>query len=97
LNNLGVDVKNGVVTIAGIVRNYPDHGSALAIISTTAGVKDVVGEIAIAPVSIMDDNLRIRLARAIYGDPNLQKYALDPQAPIRIVQCAMEVKRNFCT
>jgi osmotically-inducible protein OsmY len=84
-NNLGVDVKNGVVTIAGNVRDYPDHDSALAIISTTAGVNDVVDEIAVAPVSIMDDNLRIRLARAIYGDPSLQKYAIDPQAPIRIV------------
>jgi osmotically-inducible protein OsmY len=77
-NNLGVDVRDGVVTIAGNVRDYPDHDSALAIISMTAGVKDVVDEIAVAPVSIMDDNLRIRLARAIYGDPNLQKYALDP-------------------
>lgn len=84
-NNLGVDVKNGVVTIAGNVRNYPDRDSALAIVSTTAGVKDVVDEIDVAPVSIMDDNLRIRLARAIYDDPSLQKYALDPQAPIRIV------------
>jgi osmotically-inducible protein OsmY len=84
-NNLGVDVKNGVVTIAGNVRDYPDRDSALAIVSTTAGVKDVVDEIAVAPVSIMDDNLRIRLARAIYGDPILQKYAIDPQAPIRIV------------
>ena len=84
-NNLGVDVKNGVVTIAGNVRDYPDRDSALAIVSTTAGVKDVVDEIAVAPVSIMDDRLRIQLARAIYNDPNLQKYALDPQAPIRIV------------
>jgi hyperosmotically inducible protein len=48
-------------------------------------VKDVVDEIGVAPASIFDDNLRIRLARAIYGNSNLQKYALDPQAPIRIV------------
>jgi hyperosmotically inducible protein len=36
-------------------------------------------------VSIFDDELRLRLARAIYGYSSLQKYALDPQAPIRIV------------
>jgi hyperosmotically inducible protein len=84
-NNLGVDVNHGVVTITGNVREFPDRDSALAIVSTTAGVKDVVDEIAVAPVSIMDDNLRIRLARAIYGDPTLKKYAIDPQAPIRIV------------
>ncbi len=84
-NNLGVAVEQGVVTITGNVRDYPDHDSALAIVSTTAGVKDVVDEIAVAPVSLMDDSLRIRLARAIYNDSSLRKYALDPQAPIRIV------------
>jgi osmotically-inducible protein OsmY len=84
-NNLGVAVEQGVVTITGNVRDYPDRDSAIAIVSTTAGVKDVVDDIAVAPVSIMDDTLRIRLARAIYGDSSLRKYALDPQAPIRIV------------
>src|SRR5581483_8905409 len=84
-NNLAVAVDHGVVTIAGNVRDYADRDSALAIVSTTAGVKDVMEDIAVAPVSVMDDTLRIRLARAIYGDPGLRKYALDPQAPIRIV------------
>lgn len=84
-NNLGVDVENGVVTIAGNVRDYPDHDSALAIVSTTAGVKEVVDEIDVAPVSINDDRLRVRLAHAIYGDASLRKYAMDPQAPIRII------------
>jgi osmotically-inducible protein OsmY len=48
-------------------------------------VKDVLDEISVAPTSIMDDNLRIRMARAIYGHPSLKKYAIDPQAPIRII------------
>jgi hyperosmotically inducible periplasmic protein len=84
-NNLAVGVNNGAVTITGNVRDYPDRDSAIAIVSTTAGVKDVVDEINVAPASFFDDGLRIRLARAIYGDSTLQKYALDPQAPIRIV------------
>lgn len=84
-NNLVVNVDQGVVTLSGNVRDYPDRDSALAIIATTAGVKDVVDELSVAPVSLMDDGLRIRLARTIYGNPTLQKYALDPQAPIRIV------------
>ena len=84
-NNLGVDVENGVVTIAGKVRDYPDRDSALAIVSTTAGVKEVVDEVEVAPVSISDDRLRVRLARAIYGDMSLKRYAMDPQAPIRII------------
>ena len=84
-NNLAVNVNGGVVIVSGNVRDYPDRDSALAIIATTAGVKDVVDEIGVAPASIFDDSLRIRLARAIYGNSVLQKYALDPQAPIRIV------------
>ena len=84
-NNLTVDVENGAVTIGGKVRAYPDRSSAIAIVETTLGVKDVTDEIDVAPVSLFDDELRVRLARAIYGHSALQKYALDPQAPIRIV------------
>src|SRR5262249_50676985 len=38
-NNLGVAVEQGVVTITGNVRDYADRDSAIAIVSTTAGVK----------------------------------------------------------
>ena len=84
-NNLKLSVKNGAVTISGDVRDYPSRDSALAIVETEPGVKDVVNEINVLPVSTFDDELRIRVARVIYGHPALQKYAIDPQSPIRIV------------
>jgi hyperosmotically inducible protein len=84
-NSLTVGIENGAVTIGGNVRDYPDRDSAIAIVETTAGVKDVIDEIDVAPVSAFDDDLRIRLALAIYGQPSLQRYAYDPQAPIRVV------------
>ncbi len=84
-NSLTVAVDSGTVTVEGKVRDYPDRDSAIAIVETTPGVRDVVDEIDVAPVSNFDDDLRLRLARAIYGQPSLQKYAMDPQAPIRIV------------
>lgn len=84
-NNLTLSVENGVATVAGKVRDYPDRDSAIAIVETTPGVKDVIDEIEVAPTSINDDRLRIALARSIYGNSALQKYAIDPQAPIRIV------------
>ena len=84
-NSLTVAVDSGTVTVEGKVRDYPDRDSAIAIVETTPGVRDVVDEIDVAPVSNSDDGLRLRLARAIYGQPSLQKYAIDPQAPIRIV------------
>ena len=84
-NNLAVKVTDGKATVSGQVRDYPDRNSAIAIVETTPGVRDVEDEIAVAPVSVFDDQLRINLARAIYGHPNLRMYAMDPQAPIRIV------------
>ena len=84
-NNLGLKVQNGVVTISGDVHDYPSRDSAIAIVETTPGVKDVIDEINVLPTSGFDDDLRIRIARAIYGDPSLRKYASDPQKPIRII------------
>jgi hyperosmotically inducible protein len=84
-NSLTLSIENGNVTVGGKVRDYADRDSALAILATSPGVKDVVDEIDVAPLSFFDDNLRVRLAVAIYGHSSLQKYAIDPQAPIRIV------------
>lgn len=84
-NNLTLSMENGVATVGGTVRDYPDRDSAIAIVETTPGVKDVIDEIEVAPTSTNDDRLRVALARSIYGSPALQKYAIDPQAPIRVV------------
>ena len=70
---------------SGKVRDYPDRSSAIAIVETTPGAKDVTNEIDVAPVSNFDDELRVRLARAVCGHSGFQKYALDPQGPIRII------------
>ncbi len=84
-NNLTLDVKNGVATIGGQVHDYPSRDSAIAVAETMPGVKDVVDNIEVAPASPMDDDLRIRIARAIYGNSSLSRYAADPEKPIRIV------------
>ncbi|HUX45353.1 MAG TPA: BON domain-containing protein [Terracidiphilus sp.] len=83
-NAISVRVQNGVVTLGGHARTYPDRDSAIALVNTTPGVKDVVTDIEVDPVSLMDDQIRIAVARAIYGYPMLQKYSIDPAKPIRI-------------
>jgi hyperosmotically inducible protein len=83
--SIDIGVQNGVVTLAGTVYWPPDKDSALGLVANTPGVKDIVDNIQVAPVSPMDDQLRLRLARVIYGTPQLQKYAIDPAKPIRIV------------
>jgi len=84
-NALAVGVQGGVATISGQVHDYPSRDSALAIAETTPGVKEVIDNINVLPTSPMDDDIRIRVARAIYGNSQLSRYALDPQKPIRIV------------
>jgi len=83
-NAINLGVHDGIVTVSGTVYGPTDKSDALSIISTTAGVRDVVDDLEVAPLSPMDDELRVRLARAIYGAPTLQKYAMDPANPIRI-------------
>ncbi len=83
-NSITLDVQNGVVTLGGHARTDVDKDSALALVSTYPGVKDVVDDIEVDPVSIMDDQTRLQVARAVYGYPSLNKYAIDPAKPIRI-------------
>lgn len=82
---LTIAVHNGVVTLGGSVYWEPDKDSAVGIASNTPGVKDVIDNIQVQPTSPMDDQLRRELARVIYGTPQLQRYAIDPVKPIRIV------------
>jgi hyperosmotically inducible protein len=84
-NVINIGVQNGVVTVGGMVYGPTDKGSALALVSNTPGVKDIVDNLEVAPVSPMDDGLRRQLAQVIYGTPQLQRYAMDPVKPIRII------------
>jgi len=84
-NAVTIGVEHGVVTLGGTVYGPPDKASALGLVENTPGVKDVVDNLQVAPLSPMDDQLRIALARTIYSDPQLQKYAYDPDKPIRIM------------
>jgi hyperosmotically inducible periplasmic protein len=78
-------VKDGVVTVEGEDRTGVGREEALADIANMPGVKDVVDNISVEPVSPFDDGLRLRALRAIYRDPVLSKYAMDPAHPIRII------------
>jgi hyperosmotically inducible periplasmic protein len=78
-------VKDGVVTVEGEDRTGLGRDEALADIASMPGVKDVIANISVEPVSTFDDGLRLRTARAIYRDPVLSKYAIDPARPIRII------------
>lgn len=83
-NSFTIGVQSGTVTLGGTAYGPSDKDSALSLVSNYPGVKDVVDNIDVAPVSPMDDRIRLAEARAIYGFPQLNKYAIDPAKPIRI-------------
>lgn len=80
-----IGVKDGVVTIEGQDRTGVGRDEAMADIANMPGVKDVIDNVSLEPVSQFDDGIRLRVLRAVYSDPVLSKYGIDPARPIRIV------------
>jgi osmotically-inducible protein OsmY len=83
-NAFTISVLHGAVTLGGTAYGPSDKDSAISLVENYPGVKDVIDNIDVAPVSMMDDKIRLAEARAIYGFPQLNKYAIDPAKPIRI-------------
>jgi len=78
-------VEGSTVTLLGQVVRPSLKSDAENALKHIEGVEKVDNQIEVLPPSPMDDGLRIRLYRAIYGDPGLEKYALGVQKPIRII------------
>lgn len=84
-NSIHIAVNNGVVQLSGTVYGPVDKDAAVSDVANFPGVRDVIDNIEVAPVSLMDDQTRVAVYRAVYGAPNLNRYAIDPAKPIRIV------------
>jgi hyperosmotically inducible protein len=84
-NNVEIGVQNGVVTLRGTMYGPADKDSAISLVENTAGVRDVIDEMEVAPLSPNDDRIRAAEFRAVYGFPSLNKYAIDPAKTIRII------------
>jgi hyperosmotically inducible protein len=78
-------VENGIVTLTGKVTMPNKQMDIRKRVSKLDGVKEVHDRISVLPVSGFDDELRVRIARAIYGDSNFWQYAIMPNPPIHIV------------
>lgn len=76
---------NGNVTLTGAVTNPVVKTEAVNSVKRIEGVESVNSQIQVLPVSFMDNGLRIRLFRTIYGYPALQKYSLGVNKSIRII------------
>jgi osmotically-inducible protein OsmY len=78
-------VNDGVVTLTGKVTMPYKRDDLERRVAAVAGVRSVADRIAVLPVSSFDDELRYRIARAIYGHSNFWNYAIMPNPPIHIV------------
>ena len=83
-NAISVSVRGGVATLGGHAYGPVDKDSALSLAAYMPGIRDVIDEIQVDPLSPMDDRVRLAVARSVYGFPSLNKYAIDPAKPIRI-------------
>ncbi len=83
-NAISVGVQNGAVTLGGHAYGPVDASSAVSVAGTIKGVRDVIDEIQVDPLSPNDDRIRLQAFRTIYGFPSLNKYAIDPGRSIRI-------------
>jgi osmotically-inducible protein OsmY len=84
-DNLAYKVEGYNVTLMGQVTRPTLKSDAENVVKKIEGVEKVDNKIEVLPVSPMDDRLRLRLYRAIYGYPSMQKYALGVLKPIRII------------
>ena len=81
---ISVQVHNGQVILGGHAAGPIAASDAVAAVQNTKGVKDVIDNIQVDPVSPMDNQIRVEAYRKIYGYPSLNRYAIDPEKPIRI-------------
>ena len=84
-NEIGVAVKDGVVTLTGQVTMPYKVNDLARRVSRVDGVRRVDNQIQVLPVSRFDDELRLRIARAIYANPTFWHYASMANPPIHIV------------
>jgi hyperosmotically inducible protein len=84
-DDVTIDVQNGQVTLAGKVTMPYKRDEIAKRVEKIDGVRQVDNQLEVLPVSQFDDELRVRIARAIYGNSNFWNYAIMPNPPIHII------------
>lgn len=84
-DNVEASVHDGRVTLSGAVTMPFKRDDIERRVRGVAGVNTVENRLVVLPVSQSDDELRFRIARAIYGNSAFWNYAAMPNPPIHIV------------
>jgi hyperosmotically inducible protein len=84
-DDVAAGIDNGVVTLTGHVTMPYKRDDLEKRVARINGVTSVQNKIEVLPVSIFDDELRFRIARAIYGNSAFWQYAAMANPPIHII------------
>jgi osmotically-inducible protein OsmY len=84
-DSISADVNDGRVVLSGWVTMPFKRDDLEKRVRKVEGVNAIDNKIGVLPVSQFDDELRFRIARAIYSHSSFWQYAAMPNPPIRIV------------
>jgi hyperosmotically inducible periplasmic protein len=84
-DNLAYRVDGTTVTLYGQVRDAIVKDSAEARVKHLEGVERVDNQIEVLPASFNDDRIRRQVAVALFNDPRLFNYGIQPVPPIHII------------
>lgn len=85
-DDLGFRVNGDTVTLMGEVTRPVLKSDAENVVKRIEGVRQVVNQINVLPLSTMDDQIRMAMARAIYGDPQIgTRYGYQALPSIHII------------
>jgi hypothetical protein len=84
-DDVNVTVREGRVTLTGKVTNDSKRREITRRVASVAGVREVQDDLRVFPSSKLDDELRERIGRAIYGNAGFWHYAMLPNPSIHII------------
>jgi hyperosmotically inducible protein len=84
-DNVNLRVHDGALELVGQVSQPYKKQDLQRLMQRVPGVASVTNNLEVLPLSPFDDNLRLRVARAIYRDPVLSRYGIQAVPPIHII------------
>lgn len=84
-DHVTASASGGVITLDGKVTSRAKRDQIETEVATVPGVRQIVNRVAVLGTSAAEDDLRHRVARAIYGHTSFRRYAAMSQPPIRVL------------
>lgn len=84
-DNIDYRVQDGNVQLTGEVSQPFKKADIGRIVQRIPGVTSVTNDLKVLPLSEFDDQLRFQVARAIFRNPELSRYAMEPVPSIHII------------